>query len=359
MHIPLTAAIFSALLGCQHRPEPVPLEFADDIDQTFDFSLQQTHTGTLHQPYTVGASFNLFVVHGDYEPMSSWYVTTPDYEVIRFLGQQDSQDDKVVRLAAMAPGEAEIEVRSIEDDALVGGVTLEVVAPDAVQLHSAGLLFAGSSATEVDGALLRTGDPGRFMVEFYGEGRALHGYRALRAIAPEGVELTVDEEWNGERRDWLTVQTEEDGTYAVELFAGDYALGTLQVESLPKSSLVDAELLLNEGDAADGEALTALALTSDDQGREVTGVEYGWAIDGEALDDRGDLFRYTYDPAFEQTLVASLGDIVLEGTIHARPGEDGTYGEVDSSSGGCSSVPSGPRGLWALLLGLVALRRRR
>jgi len=364
------SAILLASLLSACSTDPVSLSFADNIEGGLSIEAVAAYGDDLHQPYTVGARFSLYVASVEGEPAGGWTFTTEDDDIIA-IGEQEAQLDEdeqpigvLVHLRTLSAGDAELEVRSSEGE-LLGSVTLPVRTPDSVRLYGSGPMLTNQSDAEVGEAVIRTGNTGRFMLTLYEGDTELHGTYDMTVWAPHGASAGLDRDWNKERRQWLTVYSDEDGAFQVELYIGGNPIDALEVESLPKSELGDVTLV--DGKIAGGD-YAVLARTVDALGRDVQGVEYGWEVDGVPVDGRGDMLAYTYSGSHTQTLTAKLGNFHETITIHAEPGD--TFGLFDqtgyvgssvfgASTGGCAVAPAERLSPWLALLGLVGLVRRR
>lgn len=335
---------------------------ADDIDLDFDWSPLEGVGSTLHTPYVVGTSVSIAAGDALHEDDIEFTLQSSDETVLRI----DSQAEGVASCTAVGPGEAEITVFDASGDEIYSH-SVSVRAPTRAELYFNGPLILGhdyEDALADSTVRILRGGMGTFLVRYYDGDELLYGNGVLAAESgaeDQGVALYEAQTYLFENREWLQIQALELGTYAVDLYAGDVAVGHGVVEVVDESAIDDFELIAEStAGAHDEEILAVLAQAYDAEGNPLYGVEYAWDLDGVDQDGYGDLFRYAYDREATAPLGASRNGVRQEITIHATDGWVSSTNDIGCSTAGARpgapSLPAAASG--ALLLLGLAFRRR-
>jgi hypothetical protein len=336
---------------------------ADDIDLDFNWSPLEGVGSSLHTPYIVGTSVTIAAEDALNEDDDvEFTLTSSDETVLRI----DSQAQGVASCTAVGAGETEITVFDGEGDEIYSR-TVTVRVPTRAELYFHGPLILGLDYEEAlaDSTLrILRGGVGTFLVRYYDGDELLYGNGVLSATSSaedQGVALYEEQTFLFENREWLQIQALELGTYTVDLFAGDVAVGHGVVEVVDESAVDDFELLAESTAGADDEeVLAVLAQAYDADGNPLYGVEYSWDLDGVDESGYGDLYRYTYDRDASVPLGASRNGVRQEITIQASDGWVSSTNFIGCSTAGPRpGAPALPvvAGGALLLLGLASRRR--
>jgi hypothetical protein len=313
--------------------------FSDSIDETIDFRDAGDEGPGLHDPYVVGATFELWAEGGLGTLVSS------DADVLAL----DGGDDGRTLAQAVGPGRAEVSL--VDDDGdVVATFDVEVRAPSRAVLHAAGpvLLDRADVPTEAMAPRIVEGGAAIFLVQYFDGATRLAGAVGPEPLASAGLGVTVLPELLGERRDWLRVEalggasrSLDAGAQFVTLFPGSDAPIRIDIDVVDPEVVADVDVFASEVDRG-----VVVASAYDLDGDPVYGVAFDWSPTEGAEWIAPDVVRPGAAP---MTLAARFGD--LDGAV--------TTGD-DPVAAGCAIAA--PRGLGAMtwmVLALAACRRRR
>ncbi len=389
-------ALIPVLTGC---PQP-ELRFEDDLDLEYDlldFFIPDVEYGEgLHNPYLAGSEFAIYIWDdNDVTNFKGWEARSSDPTVVEILDvdrkrfdwdgvdevypdhpfYHDDDDDYVmiVRVRAGAPGVAQVSAYDVTDDR-VGTAEIEVAVPNQVELRPAGPVFLQRDdiVAQLDGdPMLIGGGTATFLVDWMRDGIPLAGNGTVSATSSSGLilELWGRETYYDERRDWLTISTEE--VAAAEIATVNVSVNGNLAESIDFTVVGDdaiEALQLQTREQApvwvgfEGEWIPVLASALGLDGETIHGVAFDWDLDGVEEPGEGDLFRYRFDPSVTSVLGAAYAGMRVETTVH---GDQGFVDTTNNVPGSCfcsaNSADSRP-GVAFGVLGLLALgmvRRRR
>jgi hypothetical protein len=354
--------LLSALAGCG----PV-VTVDDDVDIVWDFKELVGPSSDLHTPYVLGSSFNLYVEStDDKEKFQGWTVESSDPSILTVGAVQRYSDNRRIYVSAHGVGDGIAQV-VVKDSG--GSVqtrqAVEVRLPDRAQVMAHGLLIIGKSESEAQVSDLRllSGGTATFLVRYYKGSQTLNGNGALGVDTPSDVVASTPRTYLFEDRDWLQVTPSMVGQSSISMKVNGVHFTDLSLTVVDASQVNSVRIQGgDESHAKKDDWLVALGQAFDSQMRRIYGVDFHWDVDGQAQtswdgSDKGDLYRYRYDPAQPHMLAATYGAISAVAKIHSGGGF------VDSSNHiGCSYVP-GARGgsliSLLLLLGISLLLARR
>jgi hypothetical protein len=330
----VVAASMVAMGGCDAQ-----VLFSDSIDETIDLRDAGDDGAGLHDPYVVGAAFELSAVGGLGTLVSS------DAEVLAL----DDGDDGRALAQAVGPGRAEVSLVDADGD-VVASVDVEVRAPTRAVLHAAGpvLLDRADVPTEAMAPRIVEGGAAIFLVQYFDGATRLAGAVGPEPLASAGLGITVLPELLGERRDWLRVEaiggasrSLDGGAQSLTLFPGADAPIRIDVDVVGAEVVADVDVFAS---AIDRGVVVASAYDLD--GEPVYGVDFDWSPTDGAEWIAPDVVRPGAAPV---TLAARFGE--LDGAV--------TTGD-DPVAAGCSIAAPGGLGAVAwTVLALAACRRRR
>jgi uncharacterized protein (TIGR03382 family) len=338
----------------------------DNVDIDWDFIELIGPSNSMHTPYVVGASMEIYVHSTDEdEKMNGWTVESSDTSIFSVdPPQRDDHKRLYVVGHANGDGVAQLIVRDSGKNVQTR-YPVEARLPDRAQIMAHGLLIIGKSETEasVNEVRLLEGGTATFLIRYYLGDRTLYGNGALSVDAPSGVTATTPRTWLFEPRDWLQVTPLQVGTSSLALKVNGQHFADVPLTVVDSTAVASVRILgADESHAKKGDWLVALGQASDSQSNLIYGVEYSWDIDGQAQtgwdgSNKGDLYRYKFDPAVPKMLAATYGSVSAVAMIHWGGGY------VDSSNNiGCSAAPgkpaTAPLGIALLLVALVVVRRR-
>lgn len=338
-----------ALAGCQSY------YFTDTVDLELDFDF--TPEDEVHSPYVIGAEFSVraHAVRG--EDFTGWQIRSSDPGVLAVTMR--SGEPGFADVATMSEGEATIELYDADGN-LVHAEDVEVRAPAAADLlwHGSLLLDYPEEDAVVGDANILVGGTGTFLVRWRDEqGRRLNGNGTLHATS-EGLGVNIAQSYLFEDRDWLQLTALEEGTFTVEVGAGDLP----PIASFTVTAVADIEGIVLEGEpeagAETGQWLVVVATGVGADGQPIYGVEYTWDVEGEALLETGDLLRYEYDPNIPVMVGASYGDQYAQTMIRASTFDVDSTNDIGCSAAGASAVPMASLPL-LIAIGLIWRARKR
>lgn len=359
-----TLILLTALAGCG----PV-VTMDDDVDIDWDFKELLGPSSNMHTPYVLGASFNLYVEStDDKEKFQGWTVESSDSSILTVGAVQRYSDNRRIYVNAHGVGDGIAHV-IVKDSS--GSVQtrqpVEVRLPDRAQVMAHGLLIIGKSESEAQVSDLRllSGGTATFLIRYYLGAKTLYGNGALGVDTPTDVVASTPRTYLFEDRDWLQVTPSMVGSSSISMKVNGVHFSDLPLTVVDGSEIENVHIQGgDESHAKKDDWLVALGQAFDSQMRRVYGVDFHWDVDGEAQSswdgsDKGDLYRYRYDPAKPHMLAATYGAVSAVAMIHSGGGF------VDSSNHiGCSYSPSASNGSWislSMLLGIsfLLVRRRR
>ncbi|MFV8751726.1 hypothetical protein ACNOYE_14370 [Nannocystaceae bacterium ST9] len=387
--LPLVLFALASLTACK-QPD---LRFEDDLDLEYDlidFFIPDVEYGEgLHNPYLAGAEFAIYIWDdADVTSFKGWEVRSSDPSVVEILDvdrkkfdwdgveehypdhpffHDDDDDDYVlvVHVRAGEPGFAEIGAYDRTDDR-VGVAEIEVRVPNEVELRPAGPVFLQRDdiVPQLDGdPMLIGGGTATFLVDWLRDGVPLAGDGTVTASSPDALILDTwgRETYYDEKRDWLTISTDEVAADASEpatvdvyvngnvaesvefTIVGDDAIEALQLQSREQSAVF-------VGFAGEWIPVLASALGLD--GETIHGVAFDWDLDGVDEPGEGDLFRYRFDPDVTSVLGAEYAGMRVETTIR---GDEGFVDTTNDVPGSCFCSAQGERAGGGIGLGLLSL----
>jgi MYXO-CTERM domain-containing protein len=342
-----------ALAGCG----PV-VTVDDDVDIVWDFKQLVGPSSEMHTPYVLGASFNLYVEStDDKEKFQGWTVESSNPAILTVGAVQRYSDNRRIFVNAHGVGDGTAQV-IVKDSG--GSVqtrqSVEVRLPDRAQVMAHGLLIIGKSDAEAQVSELRLlqGGTATFLIRYYLGTRTLSGNGALGVDAPSDVTATTPHTYLFEDRDWLQVTPSMAGSSSISLKVNGVHFSDVPLTVVDSSQVNSVHIQGgDEAHAKKDDWLVALGQAFDDQMRRIYGVDFHWEVDGQLQSswdgsDKGDLYRYQFDPAKPKMLAATYGGVSAVAMIHSGGGF------VDSSNHiGCSYSPGGAAGSWGMLLLLV------
>lgn len=395
----LPVLALTLLTGC---PEP-ELRFEDDLDLEFDlldvFIPDVEYGEGLHNPYLAGSEFEIYIWDdNDVTSFKGWTVSSSDPTVVEVLSTErrefdwdgvedhfpdhpfhhdDDDEDYVliVRVRAGESGNAEISAYDRTGDRY-GTAAIEVAVPNEVQLRPAGPVFLQRDdiVAQIDSdPMLIGGGTATFLVDWLRDGVPLAGDGQVSASSPSGLILDLwgRETYYDEKRDWLTISTDDVATDASEVATVDVYINGNVAETVEFTVVGDdaIEALQLQGREQspvfvgfEGEWIPVLASALGLDGETIHGVAFDWDLDGVDEPGEGDMFRYRFDSNVTSLLGAEYAGMRVETTIRGDEGFVDTSNDVPGSCF-CSATDERPsRGIGFGLLSLFALglvRRRR
>jgi uncharacterized protein (TIGR03382 family) len=334
------------------------VSLTDDIDLTWDFMptpIDKFKT-ELHSPYVQGAKFNLWVTsNDDNDNVATWSLVSSDEGVLS-LGNVVFSDKGSIEFEATALSEGSVHLHVLDGTgAGVGGSTIDVAVPDAIELDAhAYLIMDMPERAPVAEARIATGDTATYLVKYMRGGKQLYGNGALSVSNPPSIDAKPRTSFLNESREWLTMTPSVQGSYSIGLVAGGTLVTSVPFAAVPPSDVADVALMGQTPKGhKKGDELVVLAQAWDGGGNQIFGVDYSWTVDGAAQLADGDLYRYEYDPAFNVMIEAERNGH-LDGMSIQSEG-----GFVDNSNRiGCDAGAGGAGGLVALALAGLLRRRR-
>lgn len=342
-------ALLVSSAGCEH------VRLADDIDLELDFMTLAGPSDSLHSPYVVGSSFELYVeTNDDDETMNGWRIESSDPSVILVSALQTPAEHghAHARAEARAAGSSTLTVRSRSGSVLHRSL-VEVKQPDRIELYAHGLLLIDRPEDEARADELRVlvGGTSTMLARYYLGGEQLHGNGALSAQAPVDVGVNIAHSFIVENRDWLQVTPTAVGERSIDLVVGDQVVTTVPLVGVEHGD-IDAIALTGEDEsgAHKGDLLTVLGQAFDSEGRVIYGVEFSWSVNGDQEAGEGDLYRYEYRPGSTRLLSAAVDGHETAAYIHAGDGFVSSSNLV-----GCSAAPGQPptKGASLYLIGIL------
>lgn len=351
------------LAGCNVDP----VYFTDDVDLSFDFVQQLLPmfpgSDLTHGPYVVGSTFRVFVnTQRSTQSMAEWSCESSDPSVFTVIavefnrGEGEDSDWLAVDVTMVGDGEADLIV--LDGDRVIDTALLGARVPDAAELHAAAPLFVdtgGLVPTLTGSPRVLTGGEATYEVRWFQDGEPLHGHGALSVAPGDGVDVSTEQTWFFENRDWVHVFPLQDGPATFTLRSFGFDVQDVTILGVPAESVVQVEVFGGqESGAEEGSWLALMAQARDAGGEPIHGVDFEWDRGGVPEYGVGDLYRYEFAPSLEVPMQARFGDVSSdEVTIHAADGY------VDSSNYvGCDASAGAPTALLGLL-GLGLARRRR
>lgn len=389
----------TVLTGC---PQP-ELRFEDDLDLEFDladiFVPDVEYGEGLHNPYLAGSEFAVYIWDdNDVTNFKGWTVRSSDPSVIEVLSTErqqfdweaieayhpdhpfhhDEDDEDYVLVVRVRAGEAGFADLSAYDRTGDRGGTaeIEVRVPNEVELRPAGPVFLQRDdiVAQLDGdPMLIGGGTATFLVDWLRDGVPLAGNGVVSAASPSPLILDLwgRETYYDEKRDWLTISTDEVAVDANEVALVDVAINGNVAETVEFTVVGDdaIEALQLQGREQapvfvgfEGEWIPVLASALGLNGETIYGVAFDWDLDGVDEPGEGDLFRYQFDSDVTSLLGAEYAGMRVETTIRGDEGFVDTTNDIPGSCF-CSATDERPgRGIGFGLLSLMALglvRRRR
>lgn len=339
----------------------------DDVDIDWDFLELVGPSSSMHTPYVLGASMNLYV-HStdDKEKMNGWTVESSDPAIFTVEPALRDGDQRLyARGHAVGDGLADLIVRD-GHGRIVAREPVEVRLPDRAQIMAHGLLIIGKSESEaqVNEVRLLEGGTATFLVRYYLGDRTLYGNGTLGVDAPSDVVATTPRTYLFEDRDWLQVTPLRTGTSSLGLKVNGTSFADIPLVVVGADQVQSVRILGgDESHAKKDQWLVALGQAFDAQGQRIYGVDFHWDVDGQPQTgwdgDTGDLYRYRFDPTQPRMLAATFGDVSAVAMIHWGGGY------VDSSNHlGCGAAPGGAGSRpaaagWLLVVMAVGSRLRR
>ncbi len=363
LRIGLGVATCGLATGCNVDP----VYFTDDVDLSFDFIQQLLPmfpgADMTHGPYVVGSSFRVFVnTQRSTQSMAAWSCESSDPSVFTVnavsfnRGESADTDWLAVDVTMVGDGEADLVV--LDGDRVVDTTIIDARVPDSAELHAAAPLFVdtgGLVPTRSDSPQILTGGQATYEVRWFQGGEPIHGHGALSVDAGGEVEVTTEQTWFFESRDWIHVFPLNDGPATFTLRSYGFDVQDVTIHGVSAESVAQIDVFGGqENGAEEGAWLGLMAQATDARGEPIHGVDFAWDRDGVEEYGVGDLYRYEFAPLEEVPMKARFGDVASdEVVIHAAGGY------VDSSNYvGCDSSTVGPTALLGLV-GLALARRRR
>jgi hypothetical protein len=351
----LALALVTPLAACG-----ADIYMTDDIDLTWDFDLTlRRFDGDLHTPYVKGAPVRLYVDSSDEdENLSGWTIVSSDASVFRIDQITVDPDQHGISATGQAVGEGIATLVVIDDnDDRVGSREAEVLAPNSARLDAHGyLIMDRQGEAPVDEIRIVQGGTATYLVNYFRDGRELHGNSVLGAGSTASLVATPRTSFLFENREWIAIESSTVGTNSVTLTSNGDPVATIPVVTVPETDITKVALAAeSERGAQMDEWLVLLAQASDTIDRRIFGVDFAWEIDGVMQTDAGDLYRYKF-------LAGHYVDVTAERSGHtasARIQSSGGY--VDSTNNiGCNAGGAGGLGLALFgLCGALVRRRRR
>jgi hypothetical protein len=329
----------------------------DDIDLTWDFSFTPWRfEDNLHSPYVRGTTVTVYARSSDDEDLRGWSIVSSDPEVFRIDGVASTEDHHLaVRGQAVGEGTAQLSLRDPRGHAVGHGVA-EVRVPDAIELDAHGSLIMGrNDEAQVSEARVLAGGEATYLVQYFRDGRQLHGNGVLSVDVPAGVTAQPRTTFLFENREWLTLDTTAAGTGSLQLLADGVEVATVPLVVVPDSAIADVVVLTeSESGRNEGEWLVALAQAYDAAGTRIFGVDYQWNVNGAMQTADGDLYRYKFKAGQTSMVRAQRGTHSDTVMIQSEGGHVDSTNRVGCTAGGGGSLVVGLVGL-----GLVRVQRRR
>ena len=340
-------------LGCSGDDR---FEFNDDVDATFDFGL--SHEDSLHTPYVAGSTVGVTVIAHRNQDVRGWSLQSDDSSVFEIMDEDPATaaDPDRIQIHAVARTEGSTTLRLVDAGGTVRSEeVIEVGFPTRVQLTAAGWedVDMRDAAPIIEDPNVLEGGTATFLVQYFDGSIQLFGNDVLSAEAA-GLEVSVDSSYLGEDREWLRLSPGSVGEHELTLSVDGQALETITVFAVSNDAIADIHLHQeDDGDAEPDASLVVMSHALNAVGESVHGVDMAWTLGGEVVEGTGDLFRYTYDPDQQRTLVAERGDAAMETVIHGVEGSPATSNAV-----GCNAAGRVGAGAF-LLLPILLIRRRR
>ncbi len=340
----------SVLTGCRQD-----IQFSDSIDLEFDLFRSGDQ---LHSPYVAGAEFQICADAARDRQLDGTSLRSSDPDNFRVGETTVSDDGDQICATAEALTSGKVEIQVVDDGDVVASAELDIRTPDRAELYAAGPLLADR---EGDDALterpkMLEGGTATFQVRYFDGETRLHGQGALQVESTDELGAEAVGTVLFEDREWLRVTAGVEGEQELELATPDGVFQTLEIDVVGEDAIADVAMHgSDEREREAGDLLMVYAQAYGESDEPIYGVEYEWSLAGQGEPDQGDMFRYEFDPAEREDLVARHGD--LDATVEIRAGE----GYVDSSNNVGCSIGGRSGGAWALMLlafGGLARRRR-
>ncbi|MEM6991007.1 MAG: hypothetical protein AAF721_10930, partial [Myxococcota bacterium] len=293
-----------ALSGCGQD-----IQFSDSIDLEFDLFRQGDD---LHTPYVVGADFSICADSARKRQLDGTELASGDPSVFEVGATDVNEDGDQICASVIALEEGPVEILVLDDGDVVASAQLDVRAPSRAELYAAGPVLADrpgeSGRTEAPQIL--EGGTATFLVRYFDGDTQLHGSGALKVESSEELALEPLETIFFEDREWLRISPSEVGAFDVELATPAGPFAELPVVIVADDAIADVAVLGSDESAREaGDPMMVYAQAYDEDDGFIYGVDYEWTLGGEAEPGTGDLFRYDYDPAEREELVARHGDL--------------------------------------------------
>lgn len=333
------------------------IQFSDSIDFEFDLFRRGDN---LNGPYVVGSSFSICADSARDRQLMGTELRSSDPDVVRLTDSDVDEDGDQVCAQARTLTAGEFDVLVVEDGDVLASASLEVRAPDRVELFAAGprLTNRDELDVEVTRPQVLAGGTATFQVVYFDGESRLSGNGALQVQSTDDLTARQLGTVMSEDREWLQLEPHAEGSYTLELATPAGKFTELDIDVVGEDAIADVELHGGDETGRDtGDPMVVYAQAVDEDDLLIYGVDYEWSLGGETEDERGDMFRYEIDPSESQELVARRGDLTTAVSISAGEGMVDSSNEVGCSIGGRRG------GGWALgmlvIAGLVSRRRRR
>ncbi len=344
-------AVIAPLIGCSQ-----PLHLEDDVSHSDD------NTVNGERPYVRGTEIRIEVAgRGHSEIDEDWSFTIEDESVLQLLeerGEEEEEAEEDERFGAdflaIAAGTTRIALLD-PDGQLELEEEIEIVFPDEITLSVATAERMQMPELDPEGCDFQVleGGTGGLIAQYWVEGREAFGSEVLTLASLDEVELSVDHSYSGKNLDWPQITPLTTGDIALDMLVDGHFVDAVTLSAVSYDAIASAAWI--GGETAEVQAedwVDLLVLPYDADDCPIYGSQWGWEVDGELDDERGDLYRYEYDPDVTTTLLASLGDFEKTIEVHG-------VGEVSSSNVASCSASGGAALLIPAVLSVLGLVRRR